>query len=157
LVVAGQDWLWVSVVVFVVMVGALTQVVRRLVRRRHELTCPRWVTILATLTFGLYLGWSSVAVFANVAAALISSGVSPDSEWWQFVVLAAAVVFTLIVMRIVRGTVGFAAGVVWALVGIAIGAFQRDSTMLSVTAAVAVVVVVAAAFAQSRQRIKIGA
>lgn len=72
---AAQDWLWVSVVVFMVMVAALIHIVRLLVLRRHELTCPSWLTVLAAVTFGLYLGWSSIAVFANVAAALINSGV----------------------------------------------------------------------------------
>ena len=40
LLVAAQDWLWVSVVVFVVMVSALIHIVRLLVLRRHDLSCP---------------------------------------------------------------------------------------------------------------------
>ncbi|WP_232004869.1 hypothetical protein [Mycobacterium sp. ACS1612] len=51
------------------------------------MTCPRWLVVLATATFGLYLGWSSIAVFANVAAALISSGISASAAGWQFMVL----------------------------------------------------------------------
>lgn len=145
LVVAAQDWLWVSVVVFMVMVSALFHIVRLLVLRRHDLTCPSWLAVLATVTFGLYLGWSSVAVFANVAAALINSGVSASVAWWQFVVLIAAGIFAVALTRLFRGTPGYVAGVVWALVAIAIGAAQRDSTMLSATAAVAAVLVVAVA------------
>ena len=60
---------------------------------RHDMTCPRWIPVLARTTFALYLGWSSIAVFANTAAALISSGVSASVTWWQFVVLVAAAVF----------------------------------------------------------------
>jgi hypothetical protein len=60
---------------------------------RHDMTCPRWLPVLATTTFALYLGWNSIAVFANTAGALISSGVSASVTWWQFVVLGAAAVF----------------------------------------------------------------
>ena len=145
LLVAAQDWLWVSVVVFVVMVSALIHIVRLLVLRRHDLACPSWLAVLATVTFGLYLGWSSIAVFANVAAALINSGVPASVAWWQFVVLALAAVFALALTRLFRGTPGYVAGVLWALVAIAIGASQRDSAVLSATAAVAAVLVVAVA------------
>lgn len=152
LVVAAQDWLWVSVAVFAVMVSALIHIMRLLVRRRHDLTCPSWVAVLATITFGLYLGWSGIAVFANVAAALIDSGVSASSAGWQFVVLVAAAASAVVLTRMLRGTPGYAAGVVWAMVAIAIGAADRDSTFLSATAVVAVVLVVAATVAAMRRR-----
>ncbi|WP_286149426.1 hypothetical protein [Mycobacterium sp. IS-1496] len=141
LAVAAQDWLWASVVVFVVMAAALSHIMWLLVRRRRDLTCPRWLAALATVSFGLYLGWSSIAVFANVAAALIAEGWSTSAVAWQFVVLAAASVAALTATVLLRGTPGFVAGVLWALVAIAIGASERGSTALSVTAVVAAVAV----------------
>ena len=141
LVVAAQDWLWLSVVVFAVMVSALIHVMRLLVRRRHDMTCPGWLAVLTTVTFGLYLGWSSIAVFANVAAALISSGVSASATGWQFVVLAAAAVFAVGMTAMLRGTPGYVAGALWALVAIAVGAAGRGSTALSATAGAAALVV----------------
>ena len=152
LVVAAQNWLWVSVVVFAVMVWALVHIMRLLVRRRHDLSCPRWLTVLATVTFGLYLGWSSIAVFANVAAALIDDGVSASVAWWQFVVLLAAAVFAVCLARMLRGSIGYVVGVGWALVAIAIGAGQRDSVVLSATAVIATVAVVLTAVASHRSR-----
>ncbi|AEV71559.1 hypothetical protein MycrhN_0930 [Mycolicibacterium rhodesiae NBB3] len=152
LLVAAQDWLWVSVAVFAVMVSALIHIMRLLVRRRHDMTCPSWVAVLATITFGLYLGWSSIAVFANVAAALIASGVSASAPGWQFAVLVAAVAAAVALTTMLRGTPGYAAGVVWALVAIAIGAHNRGSAFLSTTAVVAVVLVVAATVAATRRR-----
>ncbi|MGE2715232.1 hypothetical protein ACQI4L_14325 [Mycolicibacterium litorale] len=147
LAVAAQDWLWASVVVFVVMAVALSHIMWLLVRHREELTCPRWLAVLATVSFGLYLGWSSIAVFANVTAALISAGWSADAVGWQFVVLLAASLTAIVATVLLRGTPGYVAGVLWALVAIAIGASQRDSTVLAATAvsaatAVAVVAVV---------------
>ena len=157
LVVAAQDWLWPSVAVFAVMVSALIHIMRLLVRRRHDLTCPPWVALLATVTFGLYLGWSSIAVIANVAAALIHSGASASAAGWQFVVLAAAATSALILTRMLRGTPGYAAGVVWALIAIAIGAASRDSIFLSTTAATAtVLVIIATATAALRRRPSLG-
>jgi hypothetical protein len=148
LVVAAQDWLWASLVVFIVMAGALLHIMWLLVRRREELTCPRWLAVLATVSFGLYLGWSSIAVFANVTAALISAGWSAAAPGWQLAVLVTASVCALVVTALLRGAPGYVAGVLWALVAIAIGASQRDSTMLSVTAAVAAVAVAAVAVMQ---------
>ena len=152
LLVAAQDWLWVSVAVFAVMVSALIHIVRLLVRRRHDLRCPSWVALLATVTFGLYLGWGSIAVFANVAAALINSGVSASGAGWQFVVLTAAGVCALALTTMLRGTPGYAAGVGWALVAIAIGAADRGSAFLSTTAVVATVLVAIATVAAMRRR-----
>lgn len=148
LLVAGQGWLWASVAVFVVMVAALIHIVRLLVRRRHDLTCPSWLGMLATVTFGLYLGWSSIAVFANVAAALIGVGVSASGVWWQLVVLAAAGVFAVALTTMLRGTPGYVGGVLWALVAIAIGSAQRDSAVLSATAVVAAVLVAVVALSR---------
>ncbi|AGB21273.1 hypothetical protein Mycsm_00842 [Mycobacterium sp. JS623] len=151
LVVAAQDWLWVSVVVFAVMVSALIHIMRLLVRRSHDMTCPRWLAVLATVTFGVYLGWSSIAVFANVAAALINSGLSASAPWWQFAVLVIASVFALGMTAMLRGSPSYVAGTLWALVAIAIGAADRGSVTLSATAAVAAVVVVGAAIAVRRR------
>ncbi|MFS0899119.1 hypothetical protein AB3M98_17140 [Mycolicibacterium litorale] len=148
LVVAAQDWLWASVVVFVVMAVALAHIMWLLVRHRAEMTCPRWVAVLATVSFGLYLGWSSIAVFANVTAALIGAGWSAFAVGWQFVVLVAASLAAVVATVVLRGTPGYAAGVLWALVAIAIGASQRDSAALSVTAVVAAVAVAAVTVVQ---------
>ena len=51
-----------------------------------------------------------------------------------------------------RGTPGYAAGVVWALVAIAIGAADRGSAFLSTTAVVATVLVLAATVVAMRRR-----
>ena len=145
LIIAAQDWLWLTVVVFAIMVAALVDVMRLLVSHAADLTCPVWLRRLATLTFGLYLGWSSVAVFVNVAAALIHSGVSADGVAWQAAVLVAATAAALAITAGLRGTPGYVAAASWALVAAAIGAADRGSALLAGAAAVAVILVVAAA------------
>jgi hypothetical protein len=151
LAVAAQGWMWLSVVTFGVMVSAVIHIMRLLVRRSHDMACPQWLAVLATVTFGLYLGWSSIAVFANAAAALVNSGLSASAPGWQFAVLAAATVFALAMTTMLRGSPGYVAGALWALVAIAIGAAGRGSLVLSVTAAVAGVVVAGAAIAVRRR------
>lgn len=152
LVVAAQDWLWVSVVIFAVMASGLVHIMRLLVRRRHDLNCPSWLATLATVTFGLYLGWSSIAVFANVAAALISTGASATTLWWQLAVLIVATVVAVGVTNMLNGTPGYVAGVLWALVAITVGASQRGSAPLSATAVAAIVAIIGAAVLALRRR-----
>ncbi|KAA0092790.1 hypothetical protein CIW49_28830 [Mycolicibacterium sp. P1-18] len=158
LVVAGQDWLWLSVVVFAVMVAALVDVVRLVMRHGDDLTCPRWLRRLATVTFGLYLGWSSVAVFVNVAAAAIRFGAAAGDVGWQAAVLVAATAAAIVLTAFLRGSPGYVAAVVWALVAAAIGAAHRGSTALSVASVVATVVVLgtAASYLVATRRGRIG-
>ena len=141
LVIAAQDWLWLTVVVFTVMVAALIDVVRLLVRHADDLTCPVWLRQLATLTFGLYLGWSSVAIFANVAAALIHSGWSATGTDWQAVVLVAATAAAIVLTAVLRATPGYVAATIWALIAVAIGAADRGSLVLAGASGIAAVLV----------------
>ncbi len=141
LIIAAQDWLWATVGVFAIMVVALIDIMRLLVRHADDLTCPTWLRRLATLTFGLYLGWGSVAVFANVAAALIYSGWSATGTGWQATVLVAATGAAVLLTAFLRGTAGYAAAVLWALVAVAIGAASRGSAVLTVASAAAAVVI----------------
>ena len=95
-------------------------------------------------------------MFANVAAALVYSGVSASGVWWQFVVLMAAGVSAVVLTMMLRGTPGYVAGVLWALLAIAIGTAQRGSVMLSATAVIAAVCVAAAAAVALRRRGRAG-
>ncbi len=141
LIIAAQDWLWLTVAVFAIMVAALIDVVRLLVRHADDLTCPLWLRRMATLTFGLYLGWSSVAVFVNVAAALIHSGASATGIAWQAMVLVAATAAVIVLTAALRGTPGYVAAALWALIAAAIGAAHRGSALLAGASAVAAVLI----------------
>ncbi len=147
LVFAANNWLWCTVAVFAVMVAALTDMMRLLVRHHGDLTCPRWLAVLATLTFGLYLGWSSIAVFVNVAAALIDTGWSPTATLWQALILVAATMTGVALTVLLRGTPGYVAGVLWALIAAALGAAHRGSPILAGVSAVGAVIVVVTALA----------
>ncbi len=152
LIIAAQDWLWLTVAVFAIMNAALIDVMRLLVRHAEDLTCPVWLRRLATLTFGLYLGWSSVAVFVNVAAALIGSGVSATGTGWQAMVLVAATATAVALTAALRGTPGYVAAALWALIAAAIGAAHRGSELLAAASAVAAVLIAVVAAISYRTR-----
>ena len=152
LAVAAQQWLWASVVTFAVMVAALTHIMVLLVRRAEEMTCPRPVAVLATVTFGCYLGWSSIAVFVNAAAALINRGWPATELGWQAGILAVALGAAILLTVVLRATPGYVAGALWALVGAAVGAAERDFAGLAAAAAAAGALVLITAMITATRR-----
>src|SRR5687768_2939773 len=74
LLVTQQGWIWVSVVVIAVLAGTLGVLVRRLTEHPSYGSAE---SVLVDGTFGLYLGWVTVATCANVTAAFVASGVDP--------------------------------------------------------------------------------
>ena len=89
----------VSVVVIVGLLATLAVLYRRFTGTPDSGVAEK---ALVQGTFGLYLGWVCVAVCANIAVALVDSGVPPTGTGpaWATVAVLAAVV-------------GIAAGVVW--------------------------------------------
>lgn len=86
------DRLTLSLVVIVVLLGVLVRILVLTVETPPE---TRVGAVLADGTFGLYLGWVTVATVANVAAVLAASGLEglgPPSGPWDDA--AAAVVLT---------------------------------------------------------------
>jgi hypothetical protein len=134
---------WATVVVFAVMVVAALRVVLHLAS--HEVGGPAWWGPLLRGTVGLYAGWATVASFVNVAAALIAGGVDLDTRAGtavQLALIAGAVVVAVWAQRASRGNLGYAAGLLWALVAATIGAADA-SGLLALAAAAACVVVLA--------------
>lgn len=109
----------------------------------------RWVT--APLT-GVLAGWVSAASFANVAGAARAAGLFPLGGWAEsvaaVVLILAAGGFAATVLTFGRGSLWYAAGIGWALIGIVVanlGLNQRDvlvalaaGAMLALVAAIAV-------------------
>jgi len=60
--------------------AALIKIIRLLLRHGDDMTCPRWLTRLATVTFGLYRGWRLVEVFVHVAPHWFSAAGRPTTQ-----------------------------------------------------------------------------
>jgi hypothetical protein len=147
LLVVRAGWLWISVLV----IGVLAVILGVILRRCTDLA-PGGAAdaVIVDGTFGLYLGWVSVATCANVTAALKAAGVDPGPTWTQIAavaVLVLATVLALIFARASRGNLGVALAMGWGLGWIAFGrvAGEPRSTAVAVVAAVAALVALAAA------------
>lgn len=135
-------FIWLSVAVIVVLLAVLALLFARLVRSRPE---SRLAAVVTDGTFGLYLGWVSVATCANVAAALAASGFDGGGapEVWAVGVLAAVAAVGVALALYGRGRLAPAATIVWGLVWIALARSGDEprSTTVAVAAVVAAGVV----------------
>lgn len=146
LLVTQQGWIWLSVVVILALLAVL-------VRLALDLACTpddaadAVGTWIVRLTIGLYLGWVAVATFANVAAALSSSGFELTGGAAAVTVALVALVFVVALavslLRLEPTRLGVAAAVVWGLSWLAYGRFGDEprSTVVGAAAVLAAVVV----------------
>jgi len=135
LVVARAGWVWLSVVVILALAVDLALLVLRLGERTPSSRVER---IVVDGTFGVYLGWVSVASVANITTALVTSGVQPPTplaELLAVVALALAAVLGGVYAFRFGGRWAIALAMSWALVAIAIG--RLTGPLYSVATAVA--------------------
>jgi hypothetical protein len=146
LLVVQAGALWLSVIVIVALAVTLGELMRRLGNPRATGAGEK---LLVDGTFGLYLGWVSVATLANVTATLVASGVDPGPEVAEYLavaVLAVGAVLGVVLARVLDGRIGVAVAMSWGLFWIAVGRLtgQPSSDLAGVTAAIAAAVVVVA-------------
>ncbi|OMH32459.1 hypothetical protein BGP79_07240 [Tersicoccus sp. Bi-70] len=147
ILVAQAGWLPLTVPVIVALLVTLIVLYRRLVTGPD----PRAVeAVLVDGTFGLYLGWVSVATTANITAALAGPlapvGVDLDggAVWWAILVLAVVAVVGAGLALAGDGRVAPALALGWGLAWIAVSRLDGAlrSTPTAVTAIAAVVLIV---------------
>ncbi|MDR6986823.1 hypothetical protein J2Y66_001293 [Paenarthrobacter nitroguajacolicus] len=140
-------WLFVSVLVILALLATLILAFLRYSQSR----AASWVeAVVVDGTLGLYLGWTSVAVCANIAAALKAAGFSGFGvrpEIWSVgvLVVVAAVGIALAIKG--HGRLALAAAIAWGLAWITVGrsADSPESFPTAVAAAVAAALVLGAA------------
>jgi hypothetical protein len=134
-------WHWhylvVSVVVMIILFVTLWVLNSRIVATSTPISNPeKW---LAHAPFGIYLGWISIALIANVTAVLVGnqwSGWNIDQQTWTMaMIIIGGLLACLVILS--RNYVFYGLAVVWALYGIylkrqAIGG--EVSEMISTTA-----------------------
>ncbi|GAA3539028.1 hypothetical protein AFL01nite_29600 [Aeromicrobium flavum] len=132
---------WLTFLVLAVMTCFAIDAAR--IAASARLRDPAWITWLARAASGVYAGWVSAAVFLNLGTGAIELDIAdPDIRGWQFALLVGAVVFALGANLLMPRSPGYAAAVVWALIGI-IAAVAGESTTALVIAIVAIVLLVA--------------
>ncbi|GAA2752169.1 TspO/MBR family protein [Amnibacterium kyonggiense] len=141
------DLLALSVPVIVALLAVLVAIVLRL--GPAEGVAERVIT---DGTFGLYLGWVTIATVANIAAVLKAAGFTgaglPADVWAVAVLVVAAAIGVLTALRDgarITPAVALAWGLAW--IAIARSTAAPESTPVAVAAAIAAVVVLAAPLA----------
>jgi len=145
LLVTQQGWIWLSVVVILALLATLLEIVRRL----HQQPISRVDLVVTDETFGLYLGWVSVATVANIAAALTDSDVTVARTVEVVAAAAAVVVVTVAGIGLARsfgGRWAVAAAIAWGFAWVAFGRLNEapESATTAVVAIVGALVVLAA-------------
>ncbi|HEX7351172.1 tryptophan-rich sensory protein [Brachybacterium sp.] len=139
----------ISVLVIVLLLGVLADLFRRLATR----PAGGWVErILVDGTFGLYLGWVSVATCANIAAALKGAGFTGFGAPSLLAVAVLVVVAVIGVGLTLAGRRPVAAplAMIWGLAWIAVGRAtdEPNAPAVAIAAVLAALVIALAAAAQ---------
>ena len=146
--------LWLSVVVILTLAVVLGLLVQRL---GQSPPASRVEAVVVDGTFGVYLGWVSVATVANITAVLVDAGVDPGGIWSEalaVVVLAVAALLGAVYAFRLDGRWAIAAAMTWAVGWIAAGRLAGPlySTATAVAAIAAGIAILAAtAYARSRR------
>lgn len=153
LVAVRPSLIWGTVALFVVIGAGL------LVAQHAFLGVPprsRAEALLARAPISVFLGWTSVAVFANTASALRATGVTqPGNETGtSLALLAGATAVAATMARRTRGDIWFVGTVLWAATGIVAANLtgDRGNRDMVVAAAAVVAACVVGAFAAAGRR-----
>ncbi|WP_306232584.1 tryptophan-rich sensory protein [Agrococcus beijingensis] len=130
----------VTVVVIVLLLGVLAAIFEQL---RRIPASSLVETAVVDGTFGLYLGWVSVATVANVAAGLADAGVRPAA--WELPAIAVLAIVAAIGVLIAwrgQGRIAPALAMLWGVAWIGVGRATDEPASDAVAIAAAVVCVV---------------
>ena len=126
---ASRDWLWITVVLFVVMFGLLFMAFQIIQENNQQLTLAD--KILLEGQVGIYLGWSTIAIFANTASALsYYELLTMDNMGMviQAVLLLLALLNGMYGSSKTNGNYFLSATILWAFVGVYFGLRQYSNT-----------------------------
>ena len=155
LVAAEIEPTWLTLIVFVGLLACLLDAVRIGVRHRAEIAgWGRLGRALFWLLVGLYLGWTSMAIWLNVATAFAGSGApirGVAGTIGQLAVLLGATATAAAIVRYTRGLLPYAAGACWALGGAALGSWAAGAPLLAAVAAAGLTVVVVGVVVEQRR------
>lgn len=149
LVAAELEPRWATLAVFLVMLGGLLAATRVALQNGDRIAA--WSAYARAVLWGLlglYLGWSSIAIWLNLTTALASSGAPVDGVAGlvgQLGILAGATGTAVGLLRWTGVLLPYLAAVVWAFVGAVFGARGAGEPVLALGAAVGLVVVLVAA------------
>jgi len=152
IVAAAVEPVWTTLVVFLVMFGGLLRALTVAAGARAEIA--RWSRLGRGLLWGMlgtYTGWTSIAVWLNLATALTGSGAPIEGTpgvLGQLAVLAGATATACAIVWWTGGLLPYAATTAWAFVGAFIGASAAGEGVLATATVVGLLVVAAVTLAR---------
>ena len=112
LAAAASPWSALTVPIFAVMLGALVVALRRLHLLPRSASLTRWGRVLTATMVGVFAGWTSAAVWVNLATVIAAHW--PTEEWiaWcgQTAILAGATATLCAIAAKTGGTSAVRAG-----------------------------------------------
>lgn len=151
---AAQNWIWVTVVIFITMGYGLYRLYPQIVRANLSKKFSLTEQIVTYGTFGLYAGWTTVAIFANIAAVIKFSGLADQGNvglLWQGAILIVATIVSILGIKRTKGSIPYAGAILWAFVAIIIRLLEwRDVAAPLLYLAVIATAVLAMIFVHAR-------
>ncbi|WP_310241045.1 hypothetical protein [Microbacterium sp. BE35] len=152
-----------TLVVFVVIVAAHVVAWRRITAHREEVAGWRRIdrTVLY-LSEGLYAGWTSIALYLNVATVVQATGAPIEGGWgttWQLLVVAAAAGTAVLFVVISHGSIWYTATACYALVGATISSTLGGFTALALALGIGIIAIIGSTItvrAVDRRRTRVG-
>jgi hypothetical protein len=145
----GQTWLTVACIFW--MLACLAAAFAPLARAGAALTRAERMFVLMPVS--VFIGWVTVACFANTAAALKNQGLADaglsETGWTVILLLAAGAVAARVTLAS-RGNAWYALTIVWALVGIVVANLVRVPNPVVAAVAGAMALVVSLALLRGR-------
>lgn len=161
LVAAEVEPVGSTLVILAVMVGGLLVAVRRALAERERIRA--WGRFGSTVFWsmaGLYLGWTSIAVWLNLTTTTVFLGApvaGAAGVAGQLAVLLGATAGAVAIVRWTGALVAYVAAVAWAFVGAVIGASGAGQPLLAGAAAVGLVAVLAVGAVTTLRRRRVAA
>jgi hypothetical protein len=145
LVAAELEPVWTTLLVFVGLFGGLLWALK--IARQSRSRIARWSLLGRSLlwgTLGLYTGWTSIAIWLNLATAMAGSGApltGTAGTLGQLAILLGATATAAVILRYTGGLAPYAAATAWGLGGAALGAYLADAYLLAAVGAAGLIVV----------------
>lgn len=126
---ASKDWLWISVAIFILMFGLLFMLFQVIQQNKQRLTFADKLLLEGQL--GIYLGWSTIAIFANTASALAYYDIlrlGGNGVIIQSTLLVFALANSVYGIAKTNGNYFFSSTIIWAFIGVFVGLRQNTNT-----------------------------
>lgn len=137
-----QQFLWTLIPIFGLLVSLLAVYLKLRIGRQKRSAVEK---LLLEVPFGIYLGWATVAVVANVSQVLYNlgwEGASLSAPFWTVLMLSVATILGVL-MIFTRKEIAYPLVLSWAFVGIYLKHGSVASVAITALAAAILLVVLA--------------